>query len=155
MKPILLIGFLLLVILIGCSGSQTDSNNLRVEIKTYRVNSWVNLMPGSKPSFFISGSIKIRNNENTGIDSLKLLKCEVRQSGKILYVLHPEFMSSVDPDVLFNPGSDRTYSLNLTAGIPVIKALNYDKLVSVDLYLSAINKIARINIDSIFVVKAY
>jgi hypothetical protein len=155
MKKVLIILFLLPVILIGCSGSQSEANDLKLDIIARQINSWINLMPGNKPSFFISGSLKIKNNEYVVIDSVKLLKCEVLQEGKTLYELHPELRSSVSIMDPMNPGSDRIFTLYLPTGTPIKKELNLEKSVSVDLYLSALNKVKQYEIDSIYVIKTY
>jgi hypothetical protein len=155
MKKILIFLFLLPVILIGCSGSQSEANDLKLDIITRQIISWVNLMPGSKPSFFISGSLKIKNNEYAVIDSVKLLKCEVLQGGETLYELHPDLRSSVSAMDPMNPGTDRIFTLYLPTGTPIKKELNLEKPVSVDLYLSALNKVKQYEIDSIYVIKTY
>ena len=155
MKRILFPMLLLILILIGCSGSQSVSNELKLEITSHEINSWVNLMPGSKPSFFISGSINIRNNEDSYIDSIHLQKCEVLQEGNKLYELHPDLRNSVwnmDP---MKPGTDRLFTLYLQTGTPIKKELNLDKPVSISLYLSALNKVTYYKIDSIYVMKTY
>jgi uncharacterized membrane protein len=155
MKQIQIILFLLLFILTGCSGSQLGTNDLKLEIITQQINSWVNLMPGSKPSFFISGSIKIKNNEGMFIDSVRLLKCEVLQEGKTIYELHPNLRSSVSIIEPMNPGNERIFTLYLPSGTPIKKELNLEKPVSIDLYLSAFNKVKQHKIDSIHVMKTY
>ena len=155
MKQILILLFSLFFVLSGCSGSQSGVNDLKLEIITEQINSWVNLMPGSKPSFFISGSIKIKNNENAVIDSIKLLKCEVIQSGQILYELHPDLKSSVSYMDPMNPGNDRIFTLYFPGGTPIKKELNFEKPVSIGFYLSALNKTKQYKFDSIYVMKAY
>ena len=155
MKLILFSMILLLAVLTGCSGSRQSTNDLKLEIVNHQIDSWVNLMPGSKPSFFISGSINIRNNEESDIDSVRLLKCEVLQEGNKLYELHPDLRSSVwnmDP---LQPGTDRLFTLYLQSGTPINKELNFEKPVTVSLYLSALNKMNHYNIDSIYVMKTY
>jgi len=155
MKKVLLILLVLPVILIGCSGSQSEINDLKLEIISQQINSWVNLMPGSKPSFFINGSIKIKNNEYAAIDSVKLLKCEVIQESKTLYNIHPDLRSSVSAIDPMNSGSDRIFTLYLPTGTPIKKELNLEEPISIDLYLSAFNKVCRQRIDSIIVLKTY
>jgi hypothetical protein len=153
MKQLLGLWFFLLFSFTGCSGSQSGTNNLKLEIITVKVDSWVNLMPGSKPSFFISGSIKIKNNEDAVIDSVNLLKCEVLQDAKIIYDLHPILRSSVSEPL--KPGIDRIFKLYLPTGTPIRKDLNLEKPVSIDFYLSALNKVKQYKIDSIYVMKTY
>ena len=155
MKRILLFLFILPSILIGCSGSQPEVYELKLEIISQQINSWVNLMPGSKPSFFISGSIKIKNNEYVVIDSIKLLKCEIIQEGITLYNLHPDLRSSVSAIDPMNSGSDRIFTLYLPTGTTIKKELNLEEPISIDLYLSAFNKVCRQRIDSIIVLKTY
>jgi hypothetical protein len=155
MKQALILLFILLVILTGCSGSQSETNDLKLDIVTQQINSWVNLMPGSKPSFFISGSLKIKNNEHAVLDTVKLLKCEVLQEGKTIYELHPDLRSSVSIMDPMSPGNDRIYTIYLPTGTPIKKELNLEKSVSLGLYLSALNKVKRYIIDSIYVMKTY
>src|ERR1039457_3458566 len=155
MRQLLISGFLLLIILTGCSVSQSGENDLKLEIITKQFNSWVNLMPGSKPSFFISGSILIKSNENAVLDSVHLLKCEVIQQGKLLYVLHPDLQSHDYNMDLVIPHAARFFSVNLPSGTPIKKELNLEEPISIDLYLSIINKVYRQRIDSINVLKTY
>jgi hypothetical protein len=155
MKFILSAGLFLFTILIGCSSSLQSTNDLKLEIVNHQIDSWVNLMPGSKPSFFISGSINIRNNEESNIDSVRLIKCEVLQEGNKLYELHPDLRSSVwnmDP---LQPGTDRLFTLYLQSGTPIKKELKFEKPITVSLYLSALNRMNHYNIDSIYVMKTY
>jgi hypothetical protein len=155
MKLILLSMFFLIAVLTGCSGSRQSTNDLKLEIVNHQIDSWVNLMPGSKPFFFISGSINLKNNEESNIDSVRLLKCEVLQEGNKLYELHPDLRSSVwnmDP---MQPGTDRLFTLYLQSGTPIKKELNFEKPVTISLYLSALKKMNQYNIDSIYVMKTY
>jgi hypothetical protein len=140
---------------IGCSGSKPADETLKLQIMTEKADSWVNLMPGSKPSFFISGSIKIRNDEEISIDSIRLLLCNVLQEGKKLYVLHPSFSSSDGINTPLNPGSEKIYTFNLPPGTPIKKELNTVSPISLELIFSALNKINLHVIDSIQVVKTY
>jgi hypothetical protein len=147
--------FLFPVILIGCSGSQSKTNNLRLEIINQQINSWVNLMPGSKPTFFISGSLKIKNNEEIKIDSIKLVKCEVFQEGKMIYELHTDLRNSIDDKGPMNPGTERIFTLSLPTGAPINKELIFEKPVSISLFLFTLSKVKQYKIDSIYVIKAY
>src|ERR1035437_3536910 len=143
--------YLLLVILIGCSGSQQGTNDLKLEILTHEINSWANLMPGSKPSFFISGSLIIESNENAVLDSVHLLKCEVTQQGKLLYVLHPDIKILDNMDLVNTFG--RIFFFNLVPGTPIKKELNLEEPISIEFLLSAFNKVKQYKIDSIRVMK--
>ena len=153
MKQMLISLFLILSIFNGCSGSQSGVDALKLEIKTQKFESWVNLMPGSRPFFYISGLLNIKNNEEATIDSVQILKCEVLQEGKTLYELHPYLRSSVSMLDPFNPGTERTYKLYLLTGTPIKKELNLEKPVSIYLYLSSLNKVKQHLIDSIQVLK--
>jgi hypothetical protein len=155
MKLVLISLSLLLALLTCCSGSKPDADDLNLEIVSHQVNSWVNLMPGSKPSFFISGSLNIKNNGNIPIDSIHLLKCVVLQEGNKLYELHPDLRSAVNSTDPLVPGSDRLFTLYLPTGKPILKELNFEKPVTVSLYLTSVNKMKLFNIDSIYVLKTY
>ena len=153
MKQSLLYQVLPIFLLLGCSSSQYENNDM--EIKTRKMESWVNLMPGSKPSFYFSGSIIITNNENVVIDSIRMLNCYVMQDGKTLYELHPEFNFSGNILEPIFPGKDRIYTFSLSPGAPIQKELNLEKPVSLELNLTALNRVKHYKIDSITVVKAF
>jgi hypothetical protein len=155
MKIMFFLCLLYLAILIGCSGSNQDVNNLNLKIKTQQINSWVNLMPGSKSSFFISGSIQVKNTENSAIDTLMLLKCDVLQEDKIIYHLYPGFHKSVDISSRLKSGEEGIFTINLSPGAPIKKELNLEKPVSINLYLSALSKVIVHKIDRIYVIKTY
>ena len=146
---------LYLTIFTGCLGSKQDAEDLNLKIITRQINSWVNLMPGSKPSFFINGSIQIKNTGNSTIDTLLLLKCDVFQEDRLIYQLHPGFQNLLNINSSLKPGDDGVFTLNLSPGTPVKKELNLEKLVSINLYLSALNKVIVVKIDSIYVLKTY
>jgi hypothetical protein len=144
-----------LIMLCGCSASNSGSGDLNLEVVTQQADSWVNLMPGSTHSFFISSTINIRNEEDAPIDSLALLKCEIRQEGKTIYVLHPVLKKTSEVHNPLNPDSEGIYTINLPVGTPVLKDLDLEKTVSIYFYLSAFNKVKVHEIDDIKVVKAY
>src|ERR1035437_4098652 len=99
----------LLIILTGCSASQSEPDDLKLQVVTQQADAWVNLMPGSSHSFFISCTINIRNEEDAPIDSLHLLKCEVQQDGNTIYVLHPELKKTSKVHNPLNPDAEGIY----------------------------------------------
>jgi hypothetical protein len=155
MKRIFILLLSLIIVYYGCSGAKSTTDTLKIEVNTQQSNSWVNLMPGSKPSFFISGSIKIKNNEDIALDSIQLLKCNILQEGKAIYNLIPGFRSVDDIKAPINPGTDRIFTYYLSPGTPINRELDMDKPISIDLYLSALNKIKLHIIDNINVIKTY
>ena len=155
MKPMMMFLFVFIVMFMGCSGSQFRNDDLKIEIISQKIDAWVNLMPGSKPSFYVSGSLTIRNNENTLIDSIKVLECQVFQQHKTLYELHPVLRGAGNVTEPLIPGTSRTCFLFFPDGNPVIKELDLEKPVSIELFLSAFNKVKQHTIDSIFVLKTF
>jgi hypothetical protein len=145
----------LLIMMYGCSASQSVSGSLKLEVVTQQADAWINLMPGSTHSFFISSTINVRNNEPSPIDSIQLLKCEVQQEGRTIYVLHPVIKKTSEVHNPLNPDSEGIFTINLPPGTPVLKELDLDKPISIYFYLSALNKIKIHEIDTISVVKAY
>ena len=145
----------LLILLTGCSASKSGSGDLKLQVVTQQADAWVNLMPGSTHSFYISATINIRNEEDAPIDSLQLLKCEARQDGKTIYLLHPVLKKTSEIHNPLNPDSEGIFTINLPVGTPVLNELDLEKPVSIYIYLSAFNKIKIHEIDDIKVVKAY
>jgi len=52
--------------------------------------SWVNLMPGTKPKFHISGNVNLLNGEDYILENTKLKFVKVFQSGKEMYFVKPK-----------------------------------------------------------------
>ena len=52
--------------------------------------SWVNLMPGSKSKFHISGKFKLFKSDDYSIENIKLKYVKVYQSGKEVYFVKPK-----------------------------------------------------------------
>ncbi|MEE9432545.1 MAG: hypothetical protein V3V16_15975, partial [Melioribacteraceae bacterium] len=60
--------------------------NLNVE----KTISWVNLMPGSKPKFHISGKFNLLKSDDYNIENMKLKYVKVYQSDKEVYFVKPK-----------------------------------------------------------------
>lgn len=148
---IFLIGVLYLT---GCSGSKETGNELAINIDPVKVDSWVNLMPGDEPSFFVTGLLRIRNNNDFEIDSLKL-RLNVYQDDNILYSIKPAIDASAEEKSIFKPGIEREFTFAVERGQKINKNMNFDKPVDLEFMFSAEGKLCCYKLDSVNVEKAY
>lgn len=153
MKNILL--FLLGVFyLTGCSGSKVTGNELAINIDPVKIDSWVNLMPGSEYTFFVNGLLRIKNNTDFDIDSLKL-RLNVFQGDNMIYSIKPVIDASSEERTLFKSGIEREFTFSVEKGLKINKDLNYDKPVNLEFMFSAKGKMCTYKLDSIKIEKVY
>lgn len=82
------------LLLFSCSASKKRNSDVNLSEIKYTVSdsgsyAWINLMPGGKPRFHVSGDIEIMGTGNFEQDSLKLDEIKVFQKEKFLYSFHP------------------------------------------------------------------
>lgn len=154
MKNFLLLLILGVIYLTGCSGSKTTGNELAINIDPVKVDSWVNLMPGSETSFFVNGLLRIKNNSDFDIDTLKL-RLNVYQDENMLYSIKPIIDPSAEEKSSFKSGLEREYTFAVEKGLKLNKALNFDKPVNLEFMFSAKGKLYTYKLDSIKIEKAY
>lgn len=104
MKPKNSIIVFLTVVLSACSTTKEVSekklpesemvesvkNDVNLEIE--KSVSWVNLMPGSRPKFHISGSVALLQSDDYDYEITELKLVKVYQGGKEIYYIKPKVM---------------------------------------------------------------
>ncbi|MCP5062499.1 MAG: hypothetical protein GY936_08555 [Ignavibacteriae bacterium] len=92
--------------------------NLNIE----KTLSWVNLMPGSKPKFHISGNVNLLNGEGYNLENTKLKFVKVFQFGKEMYFVIPKVRVE-------NKNDSVKIMFSTLRGLSVNKELNMNKNV--------------------------
>lgn len=140
--------------LTGCSGSKTTGNELAINIDLVKISSWVNLMPGSESSFFVNGLLRIKNNNDFDIDSLRL-RLNVYQDNNMLYSIKPTIDAAAEERSSFKSGLEKEFTFAVEKGLKINKDLNFDKPVNLEFMFSAKGKLYTYKLDSITIEKAY
>ena len=138
-------------VLTGCGSSKSGESDLN-GIKNLNANVWINLMPGSRSAFYVSGSAEL--NQSASTDSIKLLNCEVLQDGKNIYELYPD--SKNPSGFLTDPEQSAGKKISFSfAGVDIKKELNHDKTESLIFHIKISNMIKTFKIQSIEITQAY
>ncbi len=94
--------FVLTFLVWNCSSSKIEKDEAEIKVlpkaelvQNLNLNiektiSWVNLMPGSKPKFHISGKVTLGIGDGYNIENTKLKFVKVFQSGKEMYFVIPK-----------------------------------------------------------------
>lgn len=83
---------LLLIIpalLMSCSSTKQNSSTGRYAVADSNLYAWVNLMPGSRPRFHITGDVEIHGEEEVQLDSIIFKEVKVSQNNDNFYSFRP------------------------------------------------------------------
>ncbi len=133
----------------GCSSENVFKND-DAGVNLSDVSSWVNLMPGNKASFHITGNVLIFNN-NIKSEVENVIAVQVMQDDKRIYTFEHkelELIKSVE-------NGNTIIFVSCSAALEKLTGLNLDKSITVK-FILLINKlkIEKI-ISSIKIIKAY
>ncbi len=95
--------------------------------------SWVNLMPGAKPKFHISGKINLLKGDGYNIKTTFLKYIKVFQDGKEIYFIKPKIRE-------INRGNIKHYVYSTISGLSIVKELNTKKNVDFEFVFKDGNK---------------
>lgn len=144
----------LTVLLISCSGSRTSDNKLLLNADLVRIDSWVNLMPGSRPTFHINGILRITNNEKFDLDTLKT-KLNVLQGDSLIYSISPDFDPLTDGNSFIRKNEEKEFTFSVGTGLSLKRELDYNKPVLFEFVFSSKGKEHSFKSDSVKIEKAY
>ena len=110
----------------GCA-HRRDGGVLNLSVKTIKIDSWLNLMPGSPGSFHIAGEIKLKNEKCCEIKNLQLSTITLTQLDKKLYSFVPEFTAKIENGDNAIPSETEINFLFYTkSGLPINKELDVE-----------------------------
>lgn len=142
MKKIYLL-IIILLLIFSCATPEKTSNNKEapkkistedvysdLNIKIGKAVSWLNLMPGTKPRFHISGILKLLNGENYNYKNTSLTYVKIYQSGKELYFIQPKIIEKITDD-------EKNISFSTIKGLSINKDLKIDKTINMEFIFSS------------------
>jgi len=111
---------------LGCA-HQRDGGVLNLSVRTIKIDSWLNLMPGGPGSFHIAGEIKLRNEESCEVKNLILSTITIIQLDKKLYSFVPVFTAKMENgDNVIPSETEKEFSFYTKSGLPINKKLDVE-----------------------------
>jgi hypothetical protein len=108
----------------GCA-HQRDGGALNLSVKTIKIDSWLNLMPGGPGSFHIAGEINLKNEECYEVTNLILSSITIIQLDKKLYSFVPVFTAKIENgDNVFPSETEKEFLFYTKSGLPINKELD-------------------------------
>jgi len=150
---LLLCSFVCVFALAGCGGSQSGNDDLSLMVVNSQADAWINVMPGSMQTFFVTGSLSIKNYGDSAVDSIKILKCLVSQNNDVIYTLTPILKDSLGSLLSVEPGQLKK-GLFSNKGVELKNEFNPDKPVDLKIYLVFSNKTKQVIIPGVKITKA-
>ena len=154
MKIPVIILFVLTLVLAGCSGSQTGNNELPLTFYNSHADAWINMMPGSQQTFFVTGSFRVKNNGDSPVSNIKIIKCLVSQNKDVIYDLIPVLQDSLGSPLSVAPGQLEK-ALFTSKGVALQNEFNPDQPVDLTIYLISGKMTKQVIIPGVKITKAY
>ncbi len=99
-----------------------------MNVDVIKINSWINLMPGTDPRFNISGEIEIKpKNSDYQLMDLLFTEIKIKQNGKTVYFIKPTVREETGKKDL------RKLLFSTIKGLSITPDLNPDKHIDVEL----------------------
>lgn len=133
-----LISTLFIFGLVSCSSSVPEirtvtkisegiyKDDLRINIK--KIYAWVNLMPGAKPRFHITGSIELLEYSKYDLENISIKKISVIQNKNRIY----QFTPKIEEKLLNNK---KAFLFSTIRGLLLTTALDIEKKIEVELII--------------------
>jgi hypothetical protein len=139
-------------LIFSCSRELAEMPELNISFSISKYYCWLNLMPGSKPSFHFTIEGEVLNKEKEKIGPL--VRASIVQDDKYLFRFNPEviFLDNVNNGI--EPGMKTSVDLNGRTD-SVITELESGKFISIRLDFIALEKRRVIIIDSVKIEKAF
>ena len=91
-----------------------------VKLNVEKNIGWINLMPGTKPKFHISGKVSLLKNNDYSFENTKLKYVKVFQNGKEMYFIKPKTIEKLK-------GDTKEILYSTISGLSLVKDLNPNK----------------------------
>lgn len=154
MKNLVFLFCALTLAIAGCSGSQSGNNELSIMMNEGHADAWINLMPGSQQTFFITGTISLKNYGDITINSIKIMKCIVSQGKHTLYEIIPDLKDSLGSLLSVEPGQMKD-GIITSKGVELENGINSDKPVDLTLFLISSNNTKQVMIPGVKITKVH
>ncbi len=140
---------------IGCS-TDISSNRLNIKVEFTKINSWLNLMPGSSHNFYLAGEYKVRNNTDSTIKKLELKQVKIYQDKKLIYSFTP-FVTDISilESTEFVPDQTREFKFGTNPGLKQKSELDTEKNILIKFTFTSGNKFLELPNENINIEKVY
>lgn len=98
------------------------SDEIRLNVKS--IYSWINVMPGSKPRFHVTGELEILDNSNYSIENIKIVKITILQDQKMIFIFRPKINEELSKD-------KKTLTFSTIRGLLLNAVLNQKKAIDI------------------------
>ncbi|MGE5410142.1 MAG: hypothetical protein ACM3MI_04210 [Clostridiales bacterium] len=135
-----IIVFLLTLLLFnGCgSSSSSDKKNsdAKYSIKESELYAWVNLMPGSKAKFHVTGDVKIEKKGEIDLNEVQFIEVSVYQDDKLLYSFQPGLRDKGKSGAVKDSLESRHLKFSDTGGFEIDSRLKMDQPVKLKFHFT-------------------
>ncbi len=140
-----------------CSVSQTHNNLLNISVNHSGIYCWLNLMPGGKPTFHISGNLAIKNEETFKIKKIGLKEIILLQDDNPIYKFNPLFepVNEDTSDKELKIEETKDFHIGLRSGLSIATELDSERPINAKLFFVSDEKTFEYNILNIRIEKAY
>ena len=115
-------------------------------------DAWINMMPGTNATFFVTGTITLNNYGDSTVNSIKIIKCLVSQNKDLIYDLIPDIKDSLGSVLSVAPGKFEK-GLFSSKGVELKNEFNPDKPVDLILLLASSKLTKQVLIPGVIITK--
>lgn len=138
----------------GCAGKLPDNNKLNIDVDSIKVVVWINMMPGSRPSFHLSGELKIQNLGSQVLDGITIQQCIISRDTTEVLKFKPVFSKKNQGGNNLNPGETGSFSLASPDNVDFTKLNNLNS-ANILFELSSGGKYFEFKIDNVKIDRVY
>jgi hypothetical protein len=155
MKPGVIILLILLPVFFSCSSGEITNDSLKISVTHTYVYSWLNMMPGSPPSFHITGNLRIMNYRDGSINDLSLNEIVITQDNNVIYKFKPAFETIHSfEDYSFKKNEVKEFRFS-SSRLSIAQELNADKTIDAGLSFTSGGKTLEYMISDITIERTY
>lgn len=138
------------LILISCSNSQVQRNEVIQKINIVDIQTWINLMPGGPGSFHVTGEYEFDEAEK---GNLSLLKIIVFFDDKTIYEINSDnFSNELQPGESYQITKFRFYT---KSGLKLNEMIRTVEKINVKLIYDFDGELIEMIVNDIYVTRAY
>ena len=149
------LGIAALFLLSGCASETEEGGREKgVSLSIGQQNVWVNLMPGTKPTFHCTGVVLLYNTTDKSVSDITLTEIEVFQKDEKFFTFTPIVERTDQKGGVLESQTEAIYNFTSPDEI-AIEDLNLQKPVKLKLYFKTSLGTLTITGDDTVLLKAY
>ena len=145
-----------MILFAACSSSRNNSDKTLIEIKSYSINCWLNLMPGSKGKFFTNGELEIINSGKNDIEKIAFNSVTIYSNKEVVYTFKPITETKLSNDNFsLEAVKEKFFRFSTDGGLKIDERLMKSNLVDMKIEIMYDTNKINYGIDSVTVERAY